>query len=31
MAEITDYITSNEDSTFGQHDAFALVGLRVRL
>jgi hypothetical protein len=31
MAEITDYITRNEDSTFGQHDAFALVGLRVRL
>jgi hypothetical protein len=31
MAEITDYITRNEDSTFGQHDAFAMVGLRVRL
>ena len=31
MAEITDYITRNEDSTFGQHDAFAMVGLRVRM
>jgi hypothetical protein len=31
MAEITDYITRNDDSTFGQHDAFAMVGLRVRL
>jgi hypothetical protein len=31
MAEITDFITRNEDSTFGQHDAFAMVGLRVRL
>lgn len=31
MAEITDYITRNEDSTFGQHDAFAMVGLRFRL
>ena len=31
MAEVTDYITRNEDSTFGQHDAFALVGLRVRM
>ncbi|MGH7465366.1 MAG: outer membrane beta-barrel protein [Longimicrobiales bacterium] len=31
MAEITDYITRNEDSTFGQHDAFAIVGLRVRM
>ncbi|MBR9988335.1 MAG: hypothetical protein KFH98_01205 [Gemmatimonadetes bacterium] len=31
MAEITDYITRNEDSSFGQHDAFAMVGLRVRL
>lgn len=31
MAEVTDYITRNEDSTFGQHDAFAMVGLRVRL
>lgn len=31
MAEVTDYITRNEDSTFGQHDAFAMVGLRVRM
>lgn len=31
MAEISDYITRNEDSTFGQHDAFALVGLRFRM
>jgi opacity protein-like surface antigen len=31
MAEITDYITRNEDSTFGQHDAFAMIGLRVRI
>jgi hypothetical protein len=31
MAEITDYITRNEDDSFGQHDAFAMVGLRVRL
>lgn len=31
MAEISDYITRNEDETFGQHDAFALVGLRIRL
>lgn len=31
MAEISDYITRNEDSTFGQHDAFAMVGLRFRL
>ena len=31
MAEVTDYITRNEDSTFGQHDAFGMVGLRVRM
>jgi opacity protein-like surface antigen len=31
MAEISDYITRNEDSTFGQHDAFGMVGLRVRM
>lgn len=31
MAEISDYITRNEDSTFGQHDAFALIGLRFRM
>lgn len=31
MAEITDYITRTEEKTFGQHDAFALVGLRIRL
>jgi hypothetical protein len=31
MAEITDFITRNEDSTFGQHDAFAMVGLRIRM
>jgi hypothetical protein len=31
MAEISDYITSNEDRSFGQHDAFGLIGLRVRL
>jgi len=30
MAEVSDYITRNDDS-FGQHDAFALVGLRIRL
>jgi hypothetical protein len=31
MAEITDYITRHEDGGFGQHDAFAFVGLRYRL
>jgi hypothetical protein len=31
MAEISDFITRNEDSTFGQHDAFGMVGLRVRM
>lgn len=31
MAEITDFITKTEEKTFGQHDAFALVGLRIRL
>lgn len=31
MAEITDYITRNQDDSFGQHDAFAMIGLRVRL
>ncbi|HUG98104.1 MAG TPA: hypothetical protein VMQ83_02910 [Gammaproteobacteria bacterium] len=31
MAEITDYLTRNEDDSWGQHDAFALIGLRVRL
>jgi hypothetical protein len=31
MAEITDYVTRTEEKTFGQHDAFALVGLRIRL
>lgn len=31
MAEVTDYVTRTEEKTFGQHDAFALVGLRIRL
>jgi hypothetical protein len=31
MAEITDYITRHEGGGFGQHDAFAFVGLRYRL
>jgi hypothetical protein len=31
MAEITDYITRNDDASFGQHDAFAFVGLRFRV
>jgi hypothetical protein len=31
MAEITDYITRHDDGGFGQHDAFAFVGLRFRL
>jgi hypothetical protein len=31
MAEITDFISRNEEGAFGQHDAFALVGLRLRL
>jgi hypothetical protein len=31
MVEISDYISRNDDNMFGQHDAFALVGLRVRL
>ncbi|HSK18766.1 MAG TPA: outer membrane beta-barrel protein [Longimicrobiales bacterium] len=31
MAEVTDYITRNDDNSFGQHDAFAMVGLRVRM
>jgi hypothetical protein len=30
MAEVTDYITRSEGG-FGQHDAFAFVGLRVRV
>jgi hypothetical protein len=30
MAEVTDYIT-RQDGNFGQHDAFVLVGLRLRL
>jgi len=31
MAEITDYITRKDEGGFGQHDAFAFVGLKVRL
>jgi hypothetical protein len=31
MAEITDYITRHQGGGFGQHDAFAFVGLRFRL
>lgn len=31
MAEVTDYITRKEEGGFGQHDAFALVGLKFRL
>jgi hypothetical protein len=31
MAEVTDYVTRTEEKTFGQHDAFAFVGLRIRL
>lgn len=31
MAEITDYITRHEDGGFGQHDAFAFVGLKFRV
>lgn len=30
-AEITDYVTRHQDGGFGQHDAFALIGLRLRL
>lgn len=30
MAEVTDYIT-HESGSFGQHDVFAMVGLRFRL
>jgi hypothetical protein len=31
MAEITDYITRHDDGGFGQHDAFAFIGLRFRI
>ena len=31
MAEITDYITRKDEGGFGQHDAFAFVGLKFRL
>jgi hypothetical protein len=31
MAEITDYITRHEGGGFGQHDAFAFVGLKFRI
>jgi hypothetical protein len=31
MAEVTDYITRHQDGEFGRHDAFALVGVRLRL
>jgi len=31
MAEVTDYLTRTEDGDFGQHDVFALVGLKIRL
>ena len=31
MAEVSDYVTRNEDDSWGQHDMFALIGLRVRL
>lgn len=31
MVEISDYISRNEEDSFGQHDAFAFVGLKVRL
>jgi hypothetical protein len=31
MAEITDYITRRDGGGFGQHDAFAFVGLRFRI
>lgn len=31
MAEITDYVSKNEEDSFGQHDAFGMVGLRIRL
>jgi hypothetical protein len=30
MAEVSDYIT-HENGSFGQHDVFAMVGLRIRL
>lgn len=31
MAEISDYISQNGNDEWGQHDAFAMVGLRLRL
>lgn len=31
MAEVSDYISQNANDEWGQHDAFAMVGLRLRL
>jgi hypothetical protein len=31
VAEVSDFITSGDDDTFGRHDTFAMVGLRFRL
>jgi hypothetical protein len=31
MAEVTDFLSRRGDDTFGQHDAFILVGLKFRL
>lgn len=30
MAEVSDFITSTSGATFGRHDTFAMVGLRLR-
>jgi hypothetical protein len=31
MVEISDFISRNEENSFGQHDAFAFVGLKFRV
>jgi hypothetical protein len=31
VAEVTDFLSRKPDDSFGQHDAFAMVGLRFRL
>lgn len=31
MAEVSDYISQNSNDEWGQHDAFAMVGLRLKL
>jgi hypothetical protein len=31
MAEVTDFLSKDQDDEWGQHDAFAFIGLKFRL